>query len=60
VINDSTVFYRALGQGLPIEACMTEARKALVIATGFGQPDWASPVLYTAGGPVRKLFDFPP
>jgi MinD-like ATPase involved in chromosome partitioning or flagellar assembly len=54
-----TDFYRALGQGLPIEASMTEARKALVIATGFGQPDWASPVLYTSGGPVRKLFDFP-
>lgn len=51
-------FYHELARGLPIEACMTEARKAIANATSFSQPDWACPILYT-GAPVKNLLNLP-
>ncbi len=38
-------FYRALTDGYPVEAAVTEARKALFDA--HLSPDWATPVLFT-------------
>lgn len=40
-------FYTALAEGLPIDACVTEGRKATMNATGIGQADWSTPVVYT-------------
>jgi hypothetical protein len=49
-------FYRALAAGFPIDACVSEGRKAVMNNDGLGQPGWGIPVLYTrmASG---KLFD---
>lgn len=38
-------FYRALADGYPAEAALTEARKALFSADAA--PDWATPVIFT-------------
>jgi hypothetical protein len=51
-------FYRSLARGLPLDACMTEGRKAVMDAAGLGQPDWGIPVLYTRASDGR-LFDLP-
>jgi hypothetical protein len=51
-----TDFYRALARGLPLDACVTEGRKAVMDAAGLGQPDWGIPVLYTRAEDGR-LFD---
>jgi hypothetical protein len=51
-------FYRALAEGFPIDACVTEGRKAVMGAVGLGQPDWGIPVVYTRA-PDGKLFDLP-
>ena len=51
-------FYRALAEGLPIDACVTEGRKAVMGVTGLGQPDWGIPVVYTRA-PDGRLFDLP-
>ncbi len=40
-------FYRALAEALPIDACVTEGRKAVMLAIGAGNPDWGIPVVYT-------------
>lgn len=40
-------FYRVIGEGLPIDACVTEGRKAVMSAAGLGRPDWGIPVIYT-------------
>jgi CHAT domain len=40
-------FYSVLAAGYPIDACVTEGRKAVMNASGLGQPDWGIPVLYT-------------
>jgi hypothetical protein len=45
-IEFSSMFYRALADGYPVDACVSEARKAVITQTGLGQPDWAIPVLY--------------
>ncbi|HEU5104069.1 MAG TPA: CHAT domain-containing protein, partial [Roseiflexaceae bacterium] len=51
-------FYRALAEGLPIDACVTEGRKAVVGATGLRNPDWGIPVVYTRAESAR-LFERP-
>jgi len=51
-------FYRALAEGLPIDACVTEGRKAVMNETGLRNPDWGIPVVYTRA-PDGKLFDLP-
>jgi hypothetical protein len=51
-------FYRALAEGLPIDACVTEGRKAVMSVAGFGSPDWGIPVVYTRA-PDGQLFDLP-
>ncbi|MEO7913396.1 MAG: endo-1,3-alpha-glucanase family glycosylhydrolase [Roseiflexaceae bacterium] len=51
-------FYRALAEGFPIDACVTEGRKAVMSAVGLDQIDWASPVVYTRV-PDGQLFDLP-
>jgi hypothetical protein len=51
-------FYRALAEGFPIDACVTEGRKAVMGAVGLGQPDWGIPVVYTRA-PDGKLFELP-
>jgi hypothetical protein len=51
-------FYRSLARGLPLDACMTEGRKAVMDAAGLGQPDWGIPVLYTRAKDGR-LFELP-
>lgn len=53
-----TDFYRSLASGLPIDACMTEGRKAVMNSAGLGQPSWGIPVLYTRMASGR-LFDLP-
>jgi predicted ATPase len=40
-------FYRALAEGFPIDACVTEGRKAVMNATGLSRADWGIPVVYT-------------
>jgi hypothetical protein len=40
-------FYRTLAGGWPIDACLTEGRKAIMGATGLSQPFWGIPVVYT-------------
>jgi CHAT domain len=50
--------YRTLAEGYPIDACVTEGRKAVVGATGLRNPDWGIPVVYTRA-PDGKLFELP-
>lgn len=47
--------YRALAEGFPIDACVTEGRKAVMAATGLSNPDWGIPVVYTRA-PDGRLF----
>lgn len=49
-------FYRTLAEGLPLDACVTEGRKAVMGATGLHNPDWGIPVVYTRA-PDGHLFD---
>lgn len=51
-------FYKALAEGFPIDACVTEGRKAVMNETGLNNPDWGIPVVYTRA-PDGKLFDLP-
>jgi len=51
-------FYRTLTEGFPIDACVTEGRKAVVDVSGLRNPDWSIPVVYTRA-PDGKLFDLP-
>ncbi len=53
-----TDFYRSLASGLPIDACMTEGRKAVMNSAGLGQASWGIPVLYTRMASGR-LFELP-
>ncbi len=46
-------FYRALAGGWPVEAAITEARKALF--TDGGAADWATPVIFTRAADNRLL-----
>jgi hypothetical protein len=48
-------FYHALAEGLPIDACVTEGRKAVMSVTGLSRPDWGIPVVYTRA-PDGRLF----
>ena len=50
-------FYRTLAEGFPIDACVTEGRKAIIGATGLRRPDWGIPVIYTRA-PDGNLFEF--
>lgn len=52
-------FYRALAEGFPIDACVTEGRKAVMNAAGLERADWGIPVVYTRAQDGR-LFDLPP
>jgi hypothetical protein len=49
-------FYRTLAEGFPIDACVTEGRKAVMGAIGLGRPDWAIPVVYSRAAD-GKLFE---
>ena len=51
-------FYRALAQGFPIDACVTEGRKAVMNASGLSNADWGIPVVYTRA-PDGRLFELP-
>jgi hypothetical protein len=51
-------FYRSLAEGFPIDACVTEGRKAIIGTTGLRKPDWGIPVIYTRA-PDGKLFERP-
>jgi hypothetical protein len=51
-------FYRALAEGFPIDACVTEGRKAVMGAVGLSRADWGIPVVYTRA-PDGKLFELP-
>jgi len=53
-----TDFYRSLAIGLPIDACITEGRKAVMNSCGFDQADWGIPVFYTRTESGR-LYDPP-
>ncbi len=48
-------FYRALTEGFPIDACVTEGRKAVMLTSGLRNPDWGIPALYTRA-PEGRLF----
>jgi hypothetical protein len=51
-------FYRTLAEGFPIDACVTEGRKAIIGTTGLRRPDWGIPVIYTRASD-GKLFERP-
>ena len=51
-------FYQALAEGFPIDACVTEGRKAVMGAVGLGRADWGIPVVYTRA-PDGRLFELP-
>ncbi len=51
-------FYRALVEGFPIDACLTEGRKAVLFNTGIDNANWGIPVAYTRAAD-GKLFDLP-
>ncbi len=51
-------FYRALAEAFPIDACVTEGRKAVMGEVGLDQIDWACPVVYTRAAD-GKLFEVP-
>ena len=51
-------FYRAVADGYPVEAALTEARKALF--TADGAPDWATPVIFTRASDNRLVATTPP
>jgi hypothetical protein len=53
-----TGFYRALARGFPLDACVTEGRKAVQRSTSTGQPDWGIPVVYSRVADGR-LFELP-
>lgn len=46
-------FYRAVADGFPVEAALTEARKALF--TADSAPDWATPVIFTRAADNRLI-----
>jgi predicted ATPase/Tfp pilus assembly protein PilF len=54
----ATELYRALAAGFPIDACVTEGRKAVMNASGLGRADWGIPVVYTRA-PDGRLFELP-
>jgi hypothetical protein len=39
-------FYEALADDYPVDACLSEARRAIIAKVGLGEVDWAIPVLY--------------
>jgi hypothetical protein len=47
--------YRTLAEGFPIDACVTEGRKAVLGISGLRNPDWGIPVVYTRA-PDGRLF----
>lgn len=51
-------FYRALAEGMPIDACVTEGRRAVMGQSGLGRPDWATPAVYSRA-PDNQLFQVP-
>ncbi|MEN9934789.1 MAG: hypothetical protein RLZZ387_1368 [Chloroflexota bacterium] len=51
-------FYRVLAEALPIDACVTEGRRAVMNVTGLRRPDWGIPVIYTRA-PDGRLFEPP-
>jgi hypothetical protein len=51
-------FYRTLSEGLPIDTCVTEGRKAVMDVAGLRNPDWGIPVVYTRA-PSGQLFELP-
>jgi hypothetical protein len=65
ILSDKTTrafaseFYQALAEGLPIDACLTEGRKAIMNARRLARPTWGMPVVYTRA-PDGRLFDVPP
>lgn len=52
----ATEFYRSLAQGLPIDACVNEGRKAIMVNVSLDRPDWGIPVVYTRAADGR-LFE---
>ena len=51
-------FYRTLAEGFPLDACVTEGRKAVLGMSGLRNPDWGIPVVYTRAED-GVLFDLP-
>jgi hypothetical protein len=52
-------FYRALAEGFPLDACVTEGRKAIIGVAGLRNADWGIPVVYTRAEDGGRLFDKP-
>jgi hypothetical protein len=55
----SSEFYRALAEAYPLDACVTEGRKAIIGASGLRNPDWGIPVVYTRAEGGGRLFERP-
>lgn len=51
-------FYQALAEGFPIDACVTEGRRAVLALSGPAHPDWGVPALYSRT-PDGMVFDLP-
>jgi hypothetical protein len=51
-------FYQTLTEGLPLDACVTEARLRIMNTIGLSRPDWGIPVVYVRSADAR-LFDPP-
>jgi predicted ATPase len=54
----ATEFYKTLAEGFPIDACVTEGRKAVMNTCGLDRPDWGIPVVYSRA-PDGILFKQP-
>jgi hypothetical protein len=55
----SDEFYRAITEGLPLEAAVAEGRRAIGAAMGGDNIEWGTPVLYLYNHPSKDIFDFP-
>ncbi|MFP4322910.1 MAG: CHAT domain-containing protein [Anaerolineales bacterium] len=53
----SEEFYRAVAEGMALEAAVAEGRRA--IATTLQNTEWATPVLFLYSGESHTIFNFP-
>ena len=51
-------FYRALAEGMSIDGCVTEGRRAVMGVAGLEKPDWATPIVYSRA-PDSQLITVP-
>lgn len=50
-----SALYRALAEGHVVDRCVAEGRRAISVGPARGRTDWAAPVLYSRGAPLRLV-----